>query len=124
MAVVGPSTLDFVFSIYPLIWTIFGGAASIYGPVVGAYILYLLSSQLLVVLPEVRMAIFTIVIIGMILFMPEGISRWIRDKAEIVCPRCKMINNVRRNTCRICNAPLHLETKETTGKAEMLMEGS
>ena len=109
MAVVGPSTLDFVFSIYPLIWTIFGGAATIYGPIVGAYVLYLLSTQLLVIVPEIRMAIFTGIIIGMILFMPEGISRWISHKIEIICPRCKIVNTATRKSCRVCDAPLHLE---------------
>ena len=109
LIVVGPSTLSFLFSIYPLIWTIFGGAATIYGPVIGTFILYLLSSQLLAIIPEIRMAIFTAIIIVMILFMPEGISRWMRDKLEITCPRCKIINNAKRKSCRVCNAPLHLE---------------
>jgi branched-chain amino acid transport system permease protein len=109
MVVVGPSTLSFLFSIYPLIWTIFGGAATIYGPVIGTFILYLLSSQLLAIVPEIRMAIFTAIIIVMILFMPEGISRWIRDKLEITCPRCKIINMRNHKVCRVCDAPLHLE---------------
>jgi len=109
MVVVGPSTLNFLFSIYPLIWTIFGGGATIYGPVVGTYVLYLLSSQLLVIVPEARMAILTAIIIIMILFMPEGICRWIRDKVEITCPRCKIINMRNREVCRVCDAPLHLE---------------
>lgn len=107
MKVVGPSTLEFLFSIYPLIWTVFGGSWTIYGPVVGAYLLYFLSMQLLAVFPEIRMTIFTAIIIGMILFMPEGIIRWLRDKIEIRCPRCKVINSVRRQSCRVCEAPLH-----------------
>lgn len=107
MKVVGPSTLEFIFSIYPLIWTIFGGPGTIYGPVIGAYLLYLLSSELLILFPEIRMAIFTAIIIAMILFMPEGISRWIRDKVEIRCPRCKAINRVGRRSCRICETPIH-----------------
>lgn len=109
MVVVGPSTLDFMFSIYPLIWTIFGGAATIYGPIIGAYVLYLLSSQLLIIVPEIRMTLFTAIIIGMILFMPEGISRWVSDKIEIICPRCKIVNTATRKSCRVCDAPLHLE---------------
>lgn len=109
MAVVGTSTLDFTFSIYPMIWGIFGSAATIYGAVVGAYILYLLSNELLAIVPELRMAIFAVIIIAMILYMPEGISRWIRDKLEINCPRCKSVNNFTRKSCRICDAPLHLE---------------
>jgi branched-chain amino acid transport system permease protein len=110
MKVVGPSTLEFLFSIYPLIWTVFGGSWTIYGPVVGAYLLYFLSMQLLAVFPEIRMILFTAVIIGMILFMPEGITRWFRDKIEIRCPRCKVINNRRRKACRVCEAPLRGET--------------
>ncbi|MGA2466647.1 MAG: branched-chain amino acid ABC transporter permease [Thermodesulfobacteriota bacterium] len=109
MKVVGPTTLEFIFSIYPLIWTVFGGAGTIYGPVIGAYLLYFLSTQLLVILPEVRMVLFTAIIIVMILYMPEGISRWLRDKLEIICPRCKIINAVTRRNCRICNADLHLD---------------
>jgi branched-chain amino acid transport system permease protein len=107
MKVVGPSTLEFLFSIYPLIWTVFGGSWTIYGPVVGAYLLYFLSMQLLAIVPEIRMALFTAIIIVMILFMPEGITRWVRDKIEIICPRCKIINVITRRTCRICNADLH-----------------
>jgi len=113
MKVVGPTTLEFIFSIYPLIWTVFGGPGTIYGPVVGAYLLYFLSTELLVIVPEIRMALFTAVIIAMILFMPEGISRWVRDKIEIICPRCKFINVATRKNCRVCDANLHREgTKE------------
>jgi branched-chain amino acid transport system permease protein len=112
MKVVGPTTLEFIFSIYPLIWTVFGGAGTIYGPVTGAYLLYFLSTQLLVILPEVRMVLFTAIIIVMILYMPEGISRWLRDKLEIICPRCKIINVATRKNCRICDANLYRERTE------------
>jgi branched-chain amino acid transport system permease protein len=113
MKVVGPTTLEFIFSIYPLIWTIFGGPGTIYGPVIGAYLLYFLSTQLLVIVPEIRMALFTAIIIVMILFMPEGITRWVRDKLEIRCPRCKIINIAKRRTCRLCHADLHLDRERT-----------
>ncbi len=74
MKVVGPTTLEFIFSIYPLIWTVFGGAGTIYGPVIGAYLLYFLSTQLLVILPEIRMALFTAIIIVMILLCPKALA--------------------------------------------------
>ncbi len=119
MKVVGPSTLEFLFSIYPLIWTVFGGSWTIYGPVVGAYLLYFLSMQLLVIVPEVRMALFTAIIIVMILFMPEGITRWIRDKFEMRCPRCKAINTRRRKSCRVCQAPVRVATEEKEKKKEI-----
>ena len=70
----------------------------------------------MVIMPEIRMAMFTAIIIIMILFMPEGICRWVRDKLEVICPRCKIINYRRRKTCRICNAPLHLEEGLMTEK--------
>jgi branched-chain amino acid transport system permease protein len=107
MKVVGPTTLEFIFSISPLIWTVFGGPGTIYGPVLGAYLLYFLSTELLLIVPEIRMALFTAIVIFMILFMPEGITRWIRDRLEIQCPRCKGINYTRRNSCRVCQTPLH-----------------
>jgi branched-chain amino acid transport system permease protein len=119
MKVVGPTTLEFIFSIYPLIWTVFGGPGTIYGPVVGAYLLHILSTQLLVIVPEIRMALFTAIIIVMILFMPEGITRWIRDKIEIRCPRCKAINTRRRQSCRACEAPLQLIREEKERKKEV-----
>jgi branched-chain amino acid transport system permease protein len=115
MTVVGPTTLEFIFSIYPLIWTIFGGSGTIYGPVIGAYLLYFLSSELLVIVPEIRMAIFTAIIIAMILFMPEGVTRWIRDKLETRCPRCKVLNHWRRQACRVCETPLHRVAAEAMG---------
>jgi branched-chain amino acid transport system permease protein len=116
MKVVGPTTLEFVFSIYPLIWTIFGGPGTIYGPVVGAYVLYILSTQLLLIFPEIRMALFTAIVIFMILFMPEGITSWVRDKLEIVCPRCKVINHRGRKSCRVCLAPIHRASDYAKGR--------
>lgn len=107
MKVAGPSMLALLFGLYPVIWTIFGGAASIYGAVVGVFILYPISGGLFAAIPELRMIIFTALIIVIILFMPEGISHWIRDKTERMCPRCKLINITTRKYCRACNAPLH-----------------
>jgi len=40
MRIAGPSNLDLILSFQAIIWTVFGGIASIYGPVVGVYILY------------------------------------------------------------------------------------
>lgn len=40
------------------------------------------------------------------LFMPEGIFNWIRDKIEKECPRCKKRNIATRELCRVCDAEL------------------
>lgn len=106
MKVAGPSMLALLFGLYPVIWTIFGGAATIYGAVVGVFILYPISGGLFAAMPELRMIIYTALIIIIILFMPEGISHWLRDKTERICPRCKLINMTTRKFCRACDAPL------------------
>lgn len=106
MKVAGPTMFHPLFSLYPVIWTIFGGAASIYGAVAGVFILYPFWGGLFAVTPELRMIIYTALIIIIILFMPEGISHWFRDRTERMCPRCKLINSRRRSFCRACSAAL------------------
>ncbi len=106
MKVAGPSMFHPLFSLYPVIWTIFGGAATIYGAVIGVLILYPFWGVLFAATPELKMIIFTALIIIIILYMPEGISHWFRDKTERICPRCKLINSKRRTSCRACSANL------------------
>ena len=106
MRIAGPSTLELALSFQAIIWTVFGGIVSIYGPFVGVYLLYPLMEFLRVV-PEVRYIIFAGIVILILLFMPEGIAVWIRDKIERQCPRCKLSNVAWRRTCRACSASLH-----------------
>jgi len=106
MRIAGPSNLDILLSFQAIIWTVFGGIASIYGPVVGVYVLYPLMEFLRVV-PEIRNLVFAGIVVVMLLFMPEGIAVWIRDKIERECPRCKLSNIAFRKTCRACNTNLY-----------------
>lgn len=106
MRIAGPSTLDLTLSFQAIIWTVFGGIVSIYGAVVGVYILYPLMEFLRVV-SEFRMLIFAALVVIILLFMPEGIAVWIRDKLERECPRCKLTNVWWRRTCRACSASLY-----------------
>lgn len=91
MRIAGPSTLDITLSFQAIIWTVFGGIVSIYGAVVGVYILYPMMESLRAI-SEYRMLIFAGIVILILLFMPEGIAVWIRDKMERECPRCKLTN--------------------------------
>ena len=104
--IAGPSSLDLFLSFQAIIWTVFGGIASIYGPVVGVYILHPLMEFLRVV-PEIRILIFAAIVVLILLFMPEGIAVWIRDKLERQCPRCKLSNMAFRQTCRACSTSLY-----------------
>jgi branched-chain amino acid transport system permease protein len=106
MRIAGPSTLELTLSFQAIIWTVFGGIVSIYGPVVGVYILYPLM-EFLRVISEWRMLIFAAIVVLILLFMPEGIAVWIRDKIERECPRCKLSNVAIRQNCRACGAHLH-----------------
>lgn len=106
MRIAGPSNLDLFLSFQAIIWTVFGGITSIYGAVVGVYILYPLMEFLRVV-PEIRTLIFAGIVVLMLLFMPEGIAVWVRAKIERECPRCKLANIASRRTCRACGTPLY-----------------
>jgi branched-chain amino acid transport system permease protein len=106
MRIAGPSNLDLFLSFQVIIWTVFGGIASIYGPVAGVYILHPLMEFLRVV-PEYRILIFAGIVVLILLFMPEGVAVWIRDKMERECPRCKLSNMAFRRTCRACETSLY-----------------
>lgn len=106
--VLGPSTLDLNNSINPIVWTVFGGITTIYGPITGVFILYPLIEYFRIV-PQIRMLIFAVTIIVVLLLMPEGMAVWVRDNLEEECPRCKIVNTRIRRLCRVCRAPLHLE---------------
>jgi branched-chain amino acid transport system permease protein len=106
LRIAGPSSLDLTLSFQAIIWTVFGGIVSIYGAVVGVYILYPLTESLRFI-SEYRLLIFAAIVILILLFMPEGIAVWIRDKIERQCPRCKLTNVSWRHTCRACSADLY-----------------
>jgi branched-chain amino acid transport system permease protein len=111
----GPSTLELFFSFQAILWTIFGGIRTIYGAVAGVYFLFILM-ELLRINPlgdQIRFVVFALILIFTLLYMPEGIATWIRDKIEIECQRCKINNVFTRNNCRACGAPLRLTGRQS-----------
>ena len=114
LRIVGPSTLEFFFSFQAILWTVFGGMGSIYGPVVGVYILYV-GVEVLRMNPmgeQIRFVLISLILILTLLFMPQGIAIWIKDKIEVTCQRCKLVNYATRDVCRACGAPLRLERED------------
>lgn len=105
MRTVGPSTLEVSMSFQVIIWSVFGGIVSIYGPVAGVFILFPLA-EFLRVLPKARMLVFAVLVLLTLIYMPEGLIPWIRDKIEKECPRCKLRSIATRKTCRVCTASL------------------
>jgi len=105
----GPSTLETALSFQAVIWGVFGGLATIYGPVTAVFVLYPLTEWLgsFSAFGELRLLVFAVVVLLVLLFMPRGLTPWVRDKIETVCPRCKQQNPMWRTACRVCEAPLH-----------------
>ncbi len=110
LRVAGPSTLEVALSFQVVIWGIFGGVATIYGPVAAVFILYPLTEWLgsFRAVGELRLLFFALIVLLVLLFMPRGLVPWVRDKIEAVCPRCKQRNGAWRSACRLCGAPTGL----------------
>ncbi len=106
--VAGPSTLEVALSFQAVIWGVFGGVATIYGPVVGVFLLYPLTELLALVpwLGEHRLLIFALVVLLVLRFMPQGVVHWARDRMERECLRCKSRSVATRRACRVCGADL------------------
>jgi len=111
MRVAGPSALEVALSFQVVIWGIFGGVATIYGPVAAVFLLYPLTEWLgsFKAFGELRLLIFAVIVLLVLLFMPRGLAPWVRDKLETQCPRCKQRNIVYRKVCRLCGAALQAE---------------
>lgn len=116
VTIAGPSNLQLFFSFQVILWCIFGGIRTIYGAVAGVFILFPLVQflPLFEIGEQIRYMLFSLILILTLLFMPEGLSTWVRDKIEINCPRCKLVNKRSRRICRACRAPLHLEQEAET----------
>jgi len=106
----GPSTLELLLSFQVIIWAVFGGIATIYGPIAGVLILYPFTEFVLVrylaAISSAKMLIFAFIVLLVLLFMPQGLITWLRDKTEKICPRCKLQNVAWRRKCRVCTANL------------------
>lgn len=117
LRVAGPSTLETALSFQIVIWGVFGGVATIYGPVAAVFLLYPLTEWLggFKAFGELRLLIFSVVVLLVLLFMPRGLAPWVRDKIETVCPRCKHRNGAWRSACRLCGAGLEAQVAGAKG---------
>lgn len=115
----GPSTLATALSFQVVIWAIFGGIATIYGPVAAVFVLYPLTEWLggFSAFSELRLLIFAVVVLLVLLFMPRGLTPWMRDKIETQCPRCKQRNAIWRSACRLCGAALQVGAVPAGGQS-------
>jgi branched-chain amino acid transport system permease protein len=117
LRVAGPSTLEVALSFQVVIWGIFGGAATIYGPVAAVFILYPLTEWLgsFLTFGELRLLIFAVIVLLVLLFMPRGLAPWVRDKVGVQCPLQTAQRRVEEDLPPLRCAPL--QTQETCAGA-------
>lgn len=123
LRVAGPSTLEVALSFQVVIWGIFGGVATIYGPVAAVFLLYPLTEWLasFPAFGELRLLIFAVIVLLVLLFMPRGLTPWVRDKVETQCPRCKQRNRAWQRVCRLCGAALKRGSQTEVSRPERLV---
>jgi branched-chain amino acid transport system permease protein len=105
LTVAGIRNLDLLMSFQPVIWTVFGGVATIHGAVAGVFVLFPIVESLRAI-PAYRMLVFALLLLGILRFMPGGVGPWIRDRLEKACPHCNIRNAFTRRTCRTCRTDL------------------
>ena len=68
------------FSIFAIVFALFGGMATILGPIIGAVLLYGIYNIIGISTPQYFQLIYGLLIIGLVLFQPEGLvalfKRW------------------------------------------------
>jgi branched-chain amino acid transport system permease protein len=73
-------------SIVPIIVTILGGIGTIYGPIIGTYIYFLLNryvfENLIQIDPHIQLLVFISIVVLLVVKWPRGIARTIVEKLE------------------------------------------
>ncbi len=74
---------DVTISVFAIVFALFGGVGTIWGPTIGAAVLYALYNVVGVSNPQYFQLIYGLVIVLLVLFAPRGIAgaaNWIRDR--------------------------------------------
>jgi branched-chain amino acid transport system permease protein len=84
-----PPMLSLTWSFIPVVVTFLGGLGTIYGPLLGAYIYYILDRYVLTILVKIppefvyaKLLIFTAIVVILILKWPRGLARFTTDKLQ------------------------------------------
>ena len=84
-----PPMLSLSWSFIPVVVTFLGGIGTIYGPLIGAYIYYILDRYVLTILVPIphefvyaKLLVFTVIVVILILKWPRGLARFTTDKLK------------------------------------------
>jgi branched-chain amino acid transport system permease protein len=67
------AAFDFSIGIFAIVFTLFGGSATLLGPVLGVLILYGLYNAIGITVPQYFQLIYGVLIVGFALFLPNGL---------------------------------------------------
>lgn len=67
------AVFDLSISIFAIVFTLFGGKASLWGPILGTVVLYGLYNYIGVQTPQYFQLVYGLLIIGLVLFLPNGV---------------------------------------------------
>jgi branched-chain amino acid transport system permease protein len=84
---------SFAFSINltltPIVMALFGGVGTVFGPFIGAALFTLIHETLWAELTDLYMAVFGGILMALILFFPQGLLGWMKEKG--ILPRTRKI---------------------------------
>jgi len=83
------SVFNIQYTEFPIVIVLFGGLGTVLGPVIGGFIFVILYEILWSTFPQAYQFLFGIAIIGIVLFMPEGIIEYLKENDRI--PRWRSI---------------------------------
>jgi len=83
-----PTVFNPSISMFAIVFSMFGGAGSVTGPIIGSAILFTVSqaARYTIVVPGFDLMVFSVIAIAIILFMPKGIVGVLREKYRIRLP--------------------------------------
>jgi hypothetical protein len=70
------SAFDPALDLQTVVFVLFGGIGTVWGPLVGTVVLSLLGEEFLVYFPDLELALFGALVIAVVLVLPAGSSRW------------------------------------------------
>lgn len=102
---IGPTAVSVHFNFMPILFSVFGGIGVFYGPILGVFTMEPLIS-IIRGFGEYGWLIMGIVLVGVLIFLPMGLYRRLRDVIEKTCPKCKTRNWAVDEKCRKCGENL------------------
>lgn len=68
---------------YPIVMVLFGGLGTAAGPIIGGVVIGILREVLWGQFPTLHLAILGMTIVALILFLPEGVIEWLKERGTL-----------------------------------------